>query len=219
MSTASRYIPADPELTTLRKIAQGCQACDLWRNGAQTVFGEGEGEAELMLVGEQPGDKEDVAGRPFVGPAGALLDRSLEAAGIDRGSVYVTNVVKHFKWIPKGKRRIHQKPNADEILACKPWLEAEIEVVNPKIVMCLGATAAQALLGKGFKVTQHRGEFVEWPHAPLATATVHPASILRGPPESRRKEEASFVRDLELVARQLQASLPAGPRSSPETLF
>lgn len=217
-ATAAEYIPPEATLERLRDAAAGCRACPLWKTGTQTVFGEGGGRADLMLVGEQPGDKEDIAGRPFVGPAGALLDRALEAAGIPRTETYVTNVVKHFKWIGKGKRRIHQKPNADEIFACKPWLETEIDLVRPRIVMCLGATAAQALLGKTFRVTRHRGEFVEWPHEPLVTATVHPASILRGEPLQRRAEEAAFLRDLEVVARQLQEPDHRPPEPNP-TLF
>jgi DNA polymerase len=200
---AAEYLPDRLSLPSLREAAATCRACPLWKTGTQTVFGEGTRSAELMLVGEQPGDKEDLAGRPFVGPAGALLDRSLDAAGIDRGAVYVTNAVKHFKWIAKGKRRIHQKPNADEIFACKPWLEAELKVVKPKIVMCLGATAAQTLLGKSFRVTQHRREFVEWPYEPLITATVHPSSILRGAPEDRKREEERFTQDLAFVAASL----------------
>jgi DNA polymerase len=205
-STAAAYLPERPTLPRLREAAAGCRACDLWRTGTQTVFGEGTRRAELLLVGEQPGDKEDLAGRPFVGPAGALLDRALEAAGVDRRRVYVTNVVKHFKWVAKGKRRIHQKPNADEIFACRPWLETEIEVVKPKIVVCLGATAAQALLGKTFRVTQHRGELIEWEYEPLVTATVHPASILRGRPEDRLKEEKALGRDLAFAARSVRGA-------------
>ena len=201
--TTAVHLPDRMTLPSLREAAADCRACPLWRTGTQTVFGEGTSRADLMLVGEQPGDKEDLAGRPFVGPAGALLDRALDAAGIDRKRVYVTNAVKHFKWVAKGKRRIHQKPNADEIFACKPWLESELTVVKPKVVMCLGATAAQTLLGKSFRVTQHRQEFVEWPHEPLITATVHPASILRGAPEDRKREEERFTKDLVFVAEQL----------------
>ena len=173
--------------------------------GTQTVFGEGAGSASLMLVGEQPGDREDLEGRPFLGPAGALLDRALGQAGIDRSAAYVTNVVKHFKWRPAGKRRIHQKPNAAEIGACRPWLDREIELVAPKVVVCLGATAAQALLGRAFRVTQQRGQFVEWEREPLALATVHPSSILRAPDaESREREVESFVADLRVVAVALE---------------
>lgn len=206
-------LPADPTLDETRAIAQGCKACDLYRRGTQTVFGEGPNRADVMLVGEQPGDAEDLAGHPFVGPAGQLLDRALEQAGIDRGRVYITNVVKHFKWEPRGKRRIHAKPNAAEIGACRPWLDTEIALVRPRVLVCLGATAAQALLGRGFKVTRQRGMFVESPLAPFVTATVHPSSILRAPdPEVRREEMRAFVADLENVARQLAA--PSRPRSS-----
>jgi uracil-DNA glycosylase len=203
--TAAEFIPPRPTLAKLREIADGCTACDLYKSGTQTVFGEGSKNAELMLVGEQPGDREDRDGRPFVGPAGHLLDDALASAAIDRESVYLTNVVKHFKWEARGKRRIHKKPNASEVRACKPWLEAEIDIVKPKIVLALGATAAQALLGSSFRVTQHRSEFVEWDHEPMITATVHPSSILRAPDEeTRRKEMGSFVSDLEFVARALR---------------
>ena len=197
-------LPPRPTLPAVRDLAKGCKACDLYKRGTQTVFGEGPARAEIMMVGEQPGDAEDVAGHPFVGPAGRLLDRALEEAGIDRSRVYVTNVVKHFKWEPRGKRRIHAKPNAAEIGACRPWLETEIALVKPRVLVCLGATAAQALLGRGFKVTQQRGAFVNSPLAPLVTATVHPSSILRAPDEeSRREEMRGFVADLERIARKL----------------
>jgi len=169
------------------------------------VFGEGGRRAELMFVGEQPGDQEDIAGRPFVGPAGTLLNRALEQAGIDRAAVYVTNVVKHFKWEPRGKRRIHKKPNAAEIGACRPWLETEIALVKPRAIVCLGATAAQALLGRSFKVTAHRREFMASSLAPLVMATVHPSSLLRAPDERTRREETKrFVDDLRTVARALE---------------
>ena len=197
-------IPEDPTLVGVQAISKGCKACDLYKRGTQTVFGEGPPRAEIMMVGEQPGDAEDVAGHPFVGPAGRLLDKALSDAGIDRSRVYVTNVVKHFKWEPRGKRRIHAKPNAAEIGACRPWLETEIALVKPRVLVCLGATAAQALLGRTFKVTRQRGEFVASPLAPLATATVHPSSILRAPDdESRRREMREFVADLEKVAKRL----------------
>jgi DNA polymerase len=197
-------IPPRPTLAALRKAAAGCQACDLWKRGTQTVFGEGTPKAELMLVGEQPGNEEDLIGRPFVGPAGKLLDRALEEAGIERGRAYVTNVVKHFKWEPRGKRRIHAKPDVVEITACLPWLQAELAVVKPRALVCLGATAAQALLGRKFKVTQQRGQFVPSPLAPLVTATVHPSSILRAPDDAtRRAERARFVEDLRIVAKAL----------------
>jgi len=197
-------LPERPTLAAVRKIAKHCKACDLYKVGTRTVFGEGPSRAELMLVGEQPGDAEDLAGHPFVGPAGKLLDRALEQAGIDRSLVYLTNVVKHFKWEPRGKRRIHKKPNAAEIAACRPWLEVEIALVKPRILVCLGATAAQALLGRAFKVSRQRGELVKSPLAPLATATVHPSSILRAPDdETRRLEMERFVADLEKVAAEL----------------
>ena len=202
--SAADLIPDRPTLQKIRAAAKDCQACDLWRLGTQTVFGEGTRTAELMLVGEQPGHEEDLRGHPFVGPAGALLDRALAAAGIDRATVYVTNVVKHFKWEPRGKRRIHKKPNAHEIGACRPWLDTEIALVKPRAIVCLGATAAQALLGRQFKVTTGRGAFVTSSLAPLVLATVHPSSILRAPDdESRRREMQRFIDDLKTVARAL----------------
>jgi uracil-DNA glycosylase family protein len=192
------------KLDDLRAEAAHCRNCPLWEKATQTVFGEGSPGASLMLVGEQPGDKEDLAGRPFVGPAGRLLDEALADAKIDRDQAYVTNAVKHFKWRPAGKVRLHQKPSAGEVKACKPWLEAEMEVVQPKIVVCLGATAAQALLGSSFRVTKQRGEFVEWPYEPMVTATVHPSSILRAPDEAARQREYElFVRDLTKVSETL----------------
>ena len=204
-SDAWDLIPERPTLHTLNEAAAGCRACRLWRKATQTVFGEGTQAADVMLVGEQPGDREDLSGRPFVGPAGKLLDRALEEAGIDRLKVYVTNVVKHFKFEPRGKRRIHKKPAAEEIAACRPWLDTEIRVVNPRAIVCLGATAAQALLGRTFRLTHHRGEFVESPLAPLVTATVHPSSILRAPDDDSRHEEMQkFVDDLKVVARRLE---------------
>jgi uracil-DNA glycosylase len=194
----------DTTLESLRREAAGCRACDLWRTGTQTVFGEGPPEAELMLVGEQPGDVEDREGRPFVGPAGRVLDQGLERAGIDRQSVYLTNVVKHFKWRPRGKRRIHQKPNAEEIAACRRWLDSELAAVQPTGLLCLGATAAQALLGRSFRVTQSRGVAVDSPLAPMVSATVHPSSILRAPDEAaREKAMEQFVADLDAVRRLL----------------
>jgi DNA polymerase len=197
-------LPDRPTLESVRDVAAGCKACDLYKRGTQTVFGEGPKRADIMLVGEQPGDAEDLAGHPFVGPAGKLLDRALEEAGIDRRTVYLTNVVKHFKWEPRGKRRIHAKPNAGEISACRPWLETEIALVRPHVLVCLGATAAQALLGKTFKVSQQRGEFVDSSLAPLVTATVHPSSILRAPDDdARRVEMKRFVADLKRVAATL----------------
>jgi uracil-DNA glycosylase family protein len=202
-------LPPRPSLSAVRDISRGCKACDLYKRGTQTVFGEGPSKAEIMLVGEQPGDAEDLAGHPCVGPAGRLLDRALEEAGIERSRVYVTNVVKHFKWEPRGKRRIHAKPNAGEIGACRPWLETEIALVKPRALVCLGATAAQALLGRLFKVTQQRGTFVESPLAPLVSATVHPSSILRAPDdESRRNEMRAFVADLRKIAKKIGALRP-----------
>jgi len=201
---AAERIPDRPTLDKLRAAAKDCQACDLWRLGTQTVFGEGRPRANLMLVGEQPGDAEDLAGHPFVGPAGKLLNRALQDAGIDRADVYVTNVVKHFKWEPRGKRRIHKKPNAREIAACRPWLDTEIALVKPRAIVCLGATAAQSLLGRQFKVTAERGAFVQSPLAPWVMATVHPSSILRAPDDETRREELKrFTADLRKVARAL----------------
>jgi uracil-DNA glycosylase len=199
-------VPDRPTLPKLREAAAGCRACPLWKSGTQTVFGAGRRSAEVMLVGEVPGDREDREGRPFVGPAGRILDQALEEAGIARGDAYVTNVVKHFKWIPKGKRRIHQRPNAEEISACRPWLEAELSVVKPKAIVCLGATAAKALLGSGFRVTRDRGMLVETELAPFATGTVHPSSILRIDDEDeRRVARDEFSEDLRAVARRLRA--------------
>src|SRR4051812_32224356 len=173
---AASLIPAHPTLEKLRKAAAGCKACPLWKSGTQTVFGEGKSTPTVMFVGEQPGDKEDIAGRPFVGPAGLLLDRALQRAGIDRNEVYVTNAVKHFKWEPRGKRRIHKKPRASEIHACRPWLDSEIEVIRPEVIVCLGATAAQSLLGAKFSVNKQRGDLVDSNLAAKVTATVHPSS-------------------------------------------
>jgi DNA polymerase len=198
---ASRFIPRDAGLPRLRKAASGCTACDLHKLGTQTVFGEGPENARVMLVGEQPGDVEDVSGRPFVGPAGKLLDRALADAGLDRSRVYVTNAVKHFKWVPRGKRRIHKKPGALEIAACHPWLDAEIAVVAPEAIVCLGATAAQALLGRNFRLTQQRGTLLSSPLAKVVLATVHPSALLRAPdPEARKQEYAQFVRELRMIA-------------------
>jgi DNA polymerase len=202
--SAAALIPEKHTWQSLHDAAAGCRACDLWQRGTQTVFGEGARASRIVLVGEQPGNDEDLAGRPFVGPAGKLLDRALEDAGIDRNLAYVTNVVKHFKWEPRGKRRIHAKPNAVEIAACLPWLQAELELVKPRVLVCLGATAAQALLGRQFRVTKSRGQFVESPLAEHVMATVHPSSILRAPdPETRRSEMAGFVEDLRKAAAVL----------------
>ena len=205
IGTADELIPEDASLPAVAEASKECKACRLWERGTQTVFGEGSEGAELLMVGEQPGDKEDLEGRPFVGPAGKLLDRALEEAGIDRSKVYITNVVKHFKWTPKGKKRIHKKPAADEIAACGPWLGAEVQLVKPKVVVCLGATAAQALIGRTFRVTQSRGQFLPSELAPTITATVHPSSILRAPDEeSRDMEMKLFIEDLRKVAQKLK---------------
>jgi uracil-DNA glycosylase len=204
--SAADFLPAERTLQALVEASKGCRGCHLFEHATQTVFGEGPSRAQLMLIGEQPGDREDREGHPFVGPAGQLLDRALETAGIDRTTVYVTNAVKHFKFEPRGKRRIHKKPNAEEIRACNPWLEAELDAVRPKILVCLGATAAQAVIGRTFKVTQHRGEFVDTPLEPLVTATVHPSSILRSPDDSTRATETeAFIRDLRVGAAALKA--------------
>ena len=205
--TAASFLPPRKTLPALREAVQGCRGCDLYRNATQAVFGEGAAHADVLFVGEQPGDKEDLAGKPFVGPAGQLLDRALAEAGIDRSQTYVTNAVKHFKWQPRGKRRIHQKPTWTESVACRPWLEAELEAVAPRVVVCLGATAAQSLLGRDFRVTRHRGEVVASDLADHVTATVHPSSILRQRDEAARQAElAAFVDDLRVVARLLDAT-------------
>jgi uracil-DNA glycosylase len=194
---AAELIPDRPTLPRLREVAGGCKACGLWRSGTQTVFGAGPRRARLMLVGEQPGDQEDRAGKPFVGPAGRILDQALEAAEIPRGDAYVTNAVKHFKWkAGRGKRRLHQRPDAAEVRACRPWLEAELAVVRPRLLVLLGATAAQSLLGPAFRVTRERGRLLDSDLAPLVTATVHPSSILRGEPEERADAMAALVSDL-----------------------
>ncbi len=205
-TTAAALIPELRTWQSLHDAAAGCRACDLWERGTQTVFGEGSRHAMVMFVGEQPGNEEDLAGRPFVGPAGRLLDQALAKAGIDRADAYVTNVVKHFKWEPRGKRRIHARPDSVEIAACVPWLEAELELVKPRVLVCLGATAAQALLGRQFRVTRERGKFVASRLAQYVTATIHPSSILRAPDsETRRREMDRFVADLRRVAEVLPA--------------
>ena len=203
--TAAPLIPPKPTLSKLREAAAHCRACDLWKTGTQTVFGEGSAKPRVMFVGEQPGDQEDIQGRPFVGPAGKILNKALVEAGIERKEVYVTNAVKHFKWEPRGKRRIHKKPNSMEIAACKPWLEAEIDLLRPDVIVCLGATAAQALLGRQFKVSTERGKWVPSPLAPFVIATVHPSSLLRAPDEeTRRLETRRFIEDLLLVHEALE---------------
>jgi len=203
-STAADLIPPGAALAKLRKIAAGCTACPLYANATQTVFGEGPDDARLMLIGETPGDREDLQGRPFVGPAGRLLDKCLGEVGIERTRVYVTNVVKHFKWTPRGKRRLHAKPNAMEIKACKPWLEAEIARLKPEVIVALGATAAQALFGRDFRVTRARGEFLRSDLAPRVLATVHPSAVLRAEDADRERETAHFVADLEIAAKALK---------------
>jgi uracil-DNA glycosylase len=201
---ATPFLPDRRSLKALREASMGCRCCHLWRGATQTVFGEGRKSSRVMLVGEQPGDREDRAGEPFVGPAGRELDRGLEAAGIDRADAYVTNVVKHFKFEERGKRRIHQTPKRFEIEACKPWLEEELAVVKPDALVLLGATAAKALLGSSFRVTQHRGELLESDLAPIVTATIHPSAILRAPDDdARQAEREAFASDLGLVAEAL----------------
>lgn len=199
--TAVDLIPDRASLTELRRRAGGCTACDLWRNATQTVFGQGPRSARLMLVGEQPGDVEDREGRPFVGPAGRLLDRALNDAGADRAAVYVTNAVKHFKWRARGPRRIHDKPSDREVAACRPWLEAEIGAVRPRVLVCLGATAARSLLGSSFRLTRHRGELIESELGPLLTATYHPSAVLRAPRERRDETFEALVEDLAAAVR------------------
>ena len=201
--SAADFLPERRTLTALREAAAGCRGCHLWQVGTQTVFGEGPAGAEAVFVGEQPGDVEDREGRPFVGPAGRLFDEALAEAGIERSRTYVTNAVKHFKWQARGKRRIHQKPNWAEMTACRPWLEAELSVVKPRVLVLLGATAAQTLLGRQFRVTQWRGKLVDSDLAEFVTATVHPSSILRGEPSEREQNFGAFVRDLEVVAKLL----------------
>jgi uracil-DNA glycosylase len=207
MLSAAPLIPVRPTIQRLCSVAKSCRACPLWKTGTQTVFGEGSAEAKVMFVGEQPGNDEDLAGRPFVGPAGKFLDKVLEEVGIDRDEVYVTNVVKHFKWEPVGKRRIHKKPNSREIAACRPWLEAELDVVKPAVLVCLGATAAQALLGKEFRVSQQRGQLIESTLAQFVMATVHPSSILRAPDEEKRRQgREEFTADMRNVAEVIHGA-------------
>jgi DNA polymerase len=204
-TSAADFLPRTPaarhNLNSLRKAAAGCKGCPLYQRATQTVFGEGKARARMILIGEQPGDREDIEGKPFVGPAGLLLDRCLDEAGINRDEVYVTNAVKHFKWEPRGKRRIHKKPSLREIAACRPWFDAEVEAVKSELIVCLGATAAQALLGSAFRVTQNRGKILTVPNLPPVLATVHPSSILRAPDdESRHQAHTQFVADLREAA-------------------
>jgi uracil-DNA glycosylase len=207
MSSAAEFLPTSRSLKALAQAAEGCRGCDLYKDATHAVFGQGRKSAELMLVGEQPGDKEDREGEPFVGPAGRLLDRALEEAGIDRSGAYVTNAVKHFKWRPKGKRRLHQTPRAGEIEACKPWLQAEIEAVQPQALLAMGATAARSLFGTKVEVTKDRGRPLESPLAPVAAVTIHPSAILRLRDHDEREAElAGFVADLEGVAAALQGT-------------
>jgi uracil-DNA glycosylase len=206
-TSAREFIPERPTLPRLREAAAGCRGCDLWRGATQTVFGEGRKSATIMLVGEIPGDQEDRQGRPFVGPAGRELDRALEAAGIDRGDAYVTNVVKHFKFEERGKRRIHQTPRKGEIDACMPWLDTEIKLIRPRGIVTLGATAAKALLGSGFRLTQHRGELLESELAPVVAATIHPSAIVRDRDEqSRNAEREALASELRAVADAIEAA-------------
>ena len=202
---AEALIPEHPTLKSLREAATGCRACPLWETGTQTVFGEGLKRARLMLIGEQPGDREDIEGHPFVGPAGKILDQALEEAGIERADAYVTNVVKHFKWTPKGKRRIHQAPRAEEIKACAPWLEAELDVVDPELMVCLGATAVRAVLGSKARVMKDHGELLESKLGRIAMPTLHPSAILRADPEDRDDALALLVGDLRTARRHLEA--------------
>jgi uracil-DNA glycosylase len=204
--SAADFIPPDPTLPKLRAASMRCRGCALWTLGTQTVFGEGPSRARVMIVGEQPGDQEDKAGHPFVGPSGKLLDRALEEAGIDRGDVYVTNAVKHFKWErgEKSARRIHKKPNDAEVRACHPWLDEEIRLVKPEVVVCLGATAAQSIMGKAFRVTKDRGRAIPGPFGGTVIATVHPSSVLRAPDaEARAQAERDFIADMRKVKREL----------------
>lgn len=212
-TTAADFLPADRDIDSLRSAAASCQGCGLYRHATQTVFGDGPDDAKLVVVGEQPGDKEDTAGEPFVGPAGSLLGRALTEAGIDRREAYVTNAVKHFKFVPpeRGKRRIHQKPSRTEVVACRPWLVAEVNTLRPDLVLCLGATAAQAVLGTSFRITRQRGQLLEWDadeageiaHPPAVLATTHPASVLRARDEDRKRAYADLVDDLRIAAQAL----------------
>jgi uracil-DNA glycosylase family protein len=217
--SAADFIPPRPTLAKLREAAAGCRGCDLWVNATQTVFGEGAAGAAAVFVGEQPGDQEDRVGRPFVGPAGRLFDEALESAGLDRGMVYVTNAVKHFKFVRQElvKRRLHKKPNAAQVRACNPWLREELRLVEPKVVVALGSTAAQALLGNSFRVTQHRGEVVESEWAGPVIATVHPSSVLRAPDDVRADARQEFLRDIRTVAEYVRSTAATARRTSRRT--
>ncbi|HVA49753.1 MAG TPA: UdgX family uracil-DNA binding protein [Pirellulales bacterium] len=202
--SAADFLPASKTLAALARAAHDCQGCELYRNATQTVFGQGSAHAKIVFVGEQPGDREDIEGHPFVGPAGRLLDEGLIAAGVDRGAVYVTNAVKHFKWTPRGKRRLHSKPNSREIAACRPWLSAEFEAIEPQGIVCLGATAAQALLGRAFRITKQRGELLPSELASWIMATYHPSAVLRAPDEARRHQmRDELFADLKAAAKAL----------------
>ncbi|HEY1692498.1 MAG TPA: UdgX family uracil-DNA binding protein [Polyangiaceae bacterium] len=215
-SSVALPLAGEAELDELRRMASTCRACALWKRATRTVFGEGPADARMVLVGEQPGDREDMEGRPFVGPAGAILGRALAAAGIDRAAVYVTNAVKHFKWEPRGKRRLHSKPNNVEVVACRPWLEGEIAAVRPHVVVCLGATASQALLGPAFRVTRDRGKPVATPLAPFVLGTLHPSAILRASGEAARARSlADLTADLRTALSLLGRSAP--DRTSPRS--
>jgi DNA polymerase len=206
LSSAVPWVPEHPTLPLLTAAAKKCEGCDLFRHATQTVFGEGPANAPVMLIGEQPGDQEDLQGKPFVGPAGRMLDKALAEAGVERTRVYVTNAVKHFKFVERGKRRIHGKPNGIEITACRPWLEAEVAVIQPELIVCLGATAAQALMGRAFRVTQDRGKILEHPWAKSLLATIHPSALLRFPDPAQREEEyRRFVEDLRLIPKTVSA--------------
>jgi DNA polymerase len=204
--TALPFLPEYPTLENIWQAAQGCRGCDLYKTGTQAVLGAGPGKAPAFFVGEQPGDQEDLAGKPFVGPAGRVLDEALEEVGIPRSEVFVTNAVKHFKWEPRGKRRIHQKPTLGEVKACRPWLETELALVRPRIIVCLGATAAQSILGPQIRITRDHGQFFESPWSPLTTATLHPSALLRMPDEEKRQAaRTKFLEDLRKVAERLRA--------------
>ena len=211
--SAAEFLPENLEYRDLVNAASSCKGCDLFKNATQTVFGEGDLNSHVMFVGEVPGDEEDLRGHPFVGPAGKLMEGAFEEVGIDRAKIYLTNAVKHFKWKPRGKRRIHEKPRASEIMACDPWLRSELLLVKPRVLVCLGATAAQSLFGKDFRVTQMRGKWVESPLAEKAIATIHPSAILRTPDDLRDQAYADFVSDLRIVANAIGDTESAAARN------